>query len=129
MYSSCFLISSIFLSQLAMHQSNLQCMKNSIFLNLFSVRMTDNLGFGELMNMVSQVIGSIIIILFPVSKINKFYFLCGIVQVLGFLVIVSGHWFVEFSKPLYIIGMIIYGLGRAPGLFPYLMLHSIFNRP
>ena len=91
--------------------------------------MADNLGFGELMHMISQFVGSVIIILFPVTKINRFYFLCGIVQVMAFSIIVSGHWVPSLSKPLYVIGMSIYGAARAPGLFPYLILHSIFNRP
>ena len=45
------------------------------------------------------------------------------------LIITSSHLMKGLSEFLFIVGMLIFGLGRGVYAFPYLLLSPIFNKP
>lgn len=78
--------------------------------------------------MFSRFAVTIYLILVP-SKPKKTYFISCLIQILGFSVICLSYLMPEATTILFILGIIIFGLGRGVFAFPYLLLLPIFNNP
>ena len=81
------------------------------------------------MSMLGRLVASIILMLLPSERINQAYFQCGVAQVASVAIMAGGHIFPSLAGPFFMIGMIIFGLARGVGLFPYLLLYEHFSRP
>ena len=79
--------------------------------------------------MLGRLIASIYIILFPSEKINRTFFICTLIQTFAIIIIASSHLMKGIAELLFIVGMLVFGLGRGVFAFPYLLLSPIFNRP
>lgn len=85
-------------------------------------------GTAELLSMLGRLVASIILVLIPSERINQAYFQCGVAQVASIAIMAGGHIFPSLAGFLFMTGMIIFGLARGVGLFPYLLLYEHFNK-
>lgn len=79
--------------------------------------------------MLGRLVASIILMLLPSEKINQVYFQCGLAQVVSVAIMAAGHIFPSGAGFLFMAGMVIFGLARGVGLFPYLLVYEHFSRP
>lgn len=80
-----------------------------------------------MLSMFGRVIASIYLTLMPARYLNKVYFICVLIQALGIALIFGMHFFPFIAELLYLIGLLIFGLGRGVSLFPYLLLLNHFS--
>ena len=79
--------------------------------------------------MVTRFVTSSLLVMFPVHLINCSYLWFAVVQVASMMIISAGHFIPSAAGAFLLIGMSIYGVTRAVGMFPYLLLYKHFNQP
>ena len=82
-----------------------------------------------MLSMVSRVLITTYLILFPPKALLSTYLNYTLAQVLGYGLIALGHYLPSLSVPLFHLGMFGFGIGRGIFTFPYLALIRTFNRP
>ena len=82
------------------------------------------LGILEMINMISRLLGSLYLLLFPLKKPNLGNLMFTILQACCMYFVVLGHYFPTFVKPLMIVGFIGLGIGRASTFLPYLLAYQ-----
>lgn len=101
-------------------------LKSLTSLKAFLVYIYSSLGFVDMLSMIGRLLISLYFILIPAKRLKLTYFICALLQTLGLSLVASLHIFPHFSKPFYMIGMTLFGLGRVPA-FLYLILVDHFD--
>ena len=77
--------------------------------------------------MIGKFIGVFFLVLAPIQRIKKTYFIFLIIQVISYLMLISMHLFPNSMQALFPISMLGIGIGRGIYMFPYLLLFHAFN--
>ena len=82
-----------------------------------------------MLGMVSRIIMTTYLTLFPPKTLLRTYLGYSLVQLLGYVIIVLGHYLPSAAAPLFCLGQFVFGMGRSIFNFPYFVMIRTFNRP
>ena len=88
---------------------------------------TLNLGLIEMVSMLVRFFLTILMILFPINQPKRIYFICTVLQILAFGIFVFAHYVPSWSHLLFMVGMIILGVGRSIHALPYFITYYNIN--
>ena len=80
-----------------------------------------------MVSMLVRFFLTILMILFPINQPKRIYFICTVLQILAFGIFVFAHYVPSWSHLLFMVGMIILGIGRSIHALPYFITYYNIN--
>lgn len=80
-----------------------------------------------MISMIGRFIGMVILLLVPIRRVSRTYFIFVVLGVLSYLIIMASHFLPHLKEVFLPIGMLGVGVGRGIYAFPYLLLYECFK--
>lgn len=80
-----------------------------------------------MITMLSRFVIMMFLLMAPITRVKRTYFIFVVIGVMAFLVIMASHFLPSLKSVLLPIGMAMVGVSRGIYMFPYLLLYESFK--